>query len=218
MLLYDQIASDVRFKEGLKSCMNCGVCTAICPAAEFSDYDPRVLLSIVQSKDEAEIEKILKSDIIWLCGQCMSCKTRCGRGNCPGQIVSVLRKVSQENGFFLFSKKGKQQLEVIQSIGKNIFTYGYCVHPEALIPEKHPEQGSVWEWMYHNKEKVYEKLGANLDQDGAGTLRKISVESMNELMAIFEVTGGTDFIRKVQESIQEEQVTDPEQNEESNNK
>lgn len=65
MELYLELTKDVRFKEGLKSCMNCGVCTAICPAAEFYDYDPRILTGVVQSKDEQKIEELLKSDVIW---------------------------------------------------------------------------------------------------------------------------------------------------------
>ena len=32
---FDMLMEDVRMKEGLHSCMNCGVCTGVCPAAEF---------------------------------------------------------------------------------------------------------------------------------------------------------------------------------------
>jgi len=82
--LYDLLSLDVRFVEGLKACINCGTCTAICPAAEFYDYQPRLIADILQSKDEEAIEKLLKSDTIWYCGECMSCVTRCPRGNAPG--------------------------------------------------------------------------------------------------------------------------------------
>lgn len=71
--LYDRLMKDYRLREGLNACINCGTCTAICPAAEFYRYDPRRIVDIVQSKDEAEIEKLLKSDVIWYCGECMSC-------------------------------------------------------------------------------------------------------------------------------------------------
>lgn len=54
--LYDKLTQDYRVKEGLKACINCGTCTAICPAAEFYQYDPRQIVDIVQSKDDAEIE------------------------------------------------------------------------------------------------------------------------------------------------------------------
>ena len=54
--LYDRLSGDIRFIEGLNACMNCGVCTAICPAAEFYDYDPRKILDLVQDKDESSLE------------------------------------------------------------------------------------------------------------------------------------------------------------------
>ena len=179
--------------------MNCGVCTAICPAAEFYDYDPRLLLTIVQSKDEEKIEALLKSDFIWYCGQCMSCKTRCPRGNCPGLIINVLRKVSQESGYFTESRMGRQQYAILRTIGENILKYGYCVHPEAIKPELHPEQGPVWEWIFANRKEVYARLNANLDKDGPGILRKIPPETMRELRSIFEVTGGMRFYRLIDE-------------------
>ena len=62
--LYDRLTQDYRVKEGLKACINCGTCTAICPAAEFYKYDPRKIVDIVQSKNDEEIEKLLKSETI----------------------------------------------------------------------------------------------------------------------------------------------------------
>jgi len=50
--LYDQLLKDIRFVEGMNACMNCGVCTAICPAAEFYNYDPRKIVDEVQEKNE----------------------------------------------------------------------------------------------------------------------------------------------------------------------
>ena len=44
----DMLTEDVRLREGLKACMNCGVCTAVCPAAEFYNYDPRQIVAIVE--------------------------------------------------------------------------------------------------------------------------------------------------------------------------
>ena len=63
--LYDLMSQDVRFEEGLKACINCGTCTAICPAAEFYNYDPRILATTLQSHDDEQIEALLTSDFIW---------------------------------------------------------------------------------------------------------------------------------------------------------
>lgn len=198
MNLYDQLTNDIRFAEGLKSCMNCGICTAICPAAEFYDYDPRILIGIIQSKDDEKISELLKSDIIWYCGECMSCKTRCPRGNCPGLIVMALRSLSQELGYFAESEKGRQQLAIKRVIGENIVYKGYCVLPENLSPEMHPELGPVGEWIFENREAVYRRVGANYNGEGAGALRKIPQESLDEIYRIFEETGGFERFDKIE--------------------
>lgn len=198
MELYLELSNDIRFVEGLKSCMNCGICTAICPAAEFYDYDPRIIAGIVQSKDEKRIEELLKSETIWYCGECMSCKTRCPRGNTPGLIIMALRSLSQELGFFTESEKGRQQLAIKRTVGENVVYKGYCVLPESLIPELHPELGPVGEWIYENSEEVYERVGANYKRDGEGALRKIPQESMDEIYRIFEITGGFDRFDKIE--------------------
>jgi heterodisulfide reductase subunit C len=196
--LFNELNQDVRLIEGLKSCMNCGVCTAICPAAEFYDYDPRILLGIIQTKDTEQIEALLKSDFIWYCGQCMSCKTRCPRGNCAGLAISVLRKISQEKGYFIESRLGRQQYAIVKTIGKTLLEYGYCVHPDLVKPELHPEQGPVWDWVSENKDEVYKRLGANLNGNGAGAMRRIAENNLDELKAIFDETGCTELFETIE--------------------
>jgi heterodisulfide reductase subunit C len=190
---YDMLAEDVRLEEGLKACMNCGVCTAVCPAAEFYNYDPRQIVAIVQSRDDEEIERLLRSDTIWYCGECMSCRPRCPRGNTPGYVIQALRTLSQRLGLFVESEKGRQQLALKRMIGDNILATGYCLTPRNILPELHPEQGTVWEWIHHNDNDVYGLFTECYGKDGAGALRKIDDESMQEIHRIFEVSGGKDF-------------------------
>ena len=199
MNLIEQLKEDVRFEEALKACMNCGVCTAICPAAEFYDYDPRRICDLVQRGDEEEIEQVLRSDTIWYCGQCMSCKTRCPRGNVPGELITVLRKVSQEMGFFRYSEKGRQQVFLMETLQQNILDIGYCVYPDRVDPDYHPEQGPIWQWYREHIDDIAPKLGANYHGKGPGALRDIPKEDLDEVHKIFEVTGGMELKEKVQE-------------------
>lgn len=196
--LYDKLAEDVRFVEGLKACINCGTCTAICPAAEFWAYDPRQVIDIIQSKDEQQIEELLKSETIWYCGECMSCKTRCPRDNAPGLVIMALRSLSQDLGYFTESEKGRQQLAVKRTVGDWILQHGYCLVPPKIKYEMHPEQGTVWEWELANMPEVMDRLGANFNGDGPGALRKIPEESMEEIRKIFEVTGGLDRYNQIE--------------------
>jgi heterodisulfide reductase subunit C1 len=196
--LYDLLLEDIRFEEGLNACMNCGVCTAICPAAEFYIYDPRKIVDAVQTKDDNKIIELLKSDTIWYCGECMSCKTRCPRGNAPGLIIMALRGLSQELGYFTESEKGRQQLAIKRIIGDSILNTGYCVYLDNISVALHPEQGPVWEWVQENKAELLNRLGGNYKGDGPGVLRKIPAETLEELRKIFEVTGGLDRYEKIE--------------------
>ena len=188
--LYDLLLEDVRFEEGLNACMNCGVCTAICPAAEFYIYDPRKIVDEVQTKDDDKITELLKSETIWYCGECMSCKTRCPRGNAPGLIIMALRSLSQDLGYFTESEKGRQQLALKRTVGHWMITYGYCLYLEGVGTSMHPEQGPVWDWMQDNWRDVFKKMGANYQGDGPGILRRIPEEAMDEIREIFKITGG----------------------------
>lgn len=195
---FDMLLEDVRLREGLKACMNCGVCTAVCPAAAFYHYDPRQIVSIVQTRDDEAIEELLKSETIWYCGECMSCRPRCPRGNTPGYVIQALRKLSQKLGFFVESEKGRQQLALKRAIGENILRTGYCIVPKLVRADMHPEQGTVWKWILENEDAVYGRFSENYNSEGAGALRKISDDALDEIRRIFDVTGGTEMFETIE--------------------
>ena len=184
--LNEKLKQDIQYKEGLSACINCGTCTAICPAAKFYDYDPRQLMDKVQNINEEELIEVLKSETIWYCGQCLSCKTRCPRSNVPGFVITALRSMSQDTGYFAQSIEGRKQLTVKRIVGENIIKYGYCVFIDEISDEKHPEQGPVWEWYRNNAASILQKLGANYKGLGKGTLRNISETDLNELYNILK--------------------------------
>ena len=187
---FDMLMEDVRMQEGLTACMNCGICTGVCPAAEFYCYDPRQIVNTVQTRDDDAIEKLLRSDTIWYCGECMSCRPRCPRGNTPAYVIQSLRSLSQRLGFFTDSEKGRQQFALKRTIGQNILSSGYCVRPEFVDPDLHPEQGPVWKWVYDHAKDVFERFGDNYGQTGPGACRKIDEQSMEELHSILSLGAG----------------------------
>ncbi len=196
--LFDKLNSDVRFIEGIKACINCGTCTAICPAAEVYDYHPRNLIDQIQTRDDEVITELLKGDTIWYCGECMSCKTRCPRQNAPGLVIQALRKLSIETGLFVESEKGRQQLALKRIIGETILATGYCVHFDHMNLDVFPEQGPVWQWVQDNRNEVLAKVGANYKGAGPGALRSMPKEDLDELHKIFEVTGGNEWFDKIE--------------------
>ncbi len=195
---FDRLKEDVRFQEGLSACMNCGVCTAVCPAAEFYNYDPRQIVDTVQSGDDRKIEELLAGEQIWYCGECMSCKPRCPRGNTPGYIIQALRTLSQQTGLFVNSEKGRQQLVIKRTVGQNILDLGYCIHPTRIDPEKHPEQGPVWAWINSRPKDVFDRFGDGYDSGNPGAMRRIDDKSLEEIRRIFDETGGSDFFELIE--------------------
>jgi heterodisulfide reductase subunit C1 len=198
MTLLEELKTDVRFVEGLKSCINCGTCTAICPGSEFYDYDPRILMKTIERGDEQELEELLKSNTIWFCGECMSCKTRCPRENTPGLIIMALRNLAMEKGYFTESEKGRQQLFLKRVVGGWILNHGYCLYLEGIGTDLYPEQGPVWDWRQEFWPETMERLGANYKGDGTGVLRKIPDEALEEIRKIFDVSGGTERFEKIE--------------------
>lgn len=198
MSLLEELQKDVRFIEGLNACINCGVCTAICPAAAFNNYDPRHIANTAQRGNEHDIEHLLKSDTIWYCGECLSCKTRCPRNNTPGYIIQALRALSIKKGFFIESEQGRKQLAIKRTIGEHILQYGYCVYIDEVNTDMYPEQGPVWDWLKRNRQQVLERLGTSYQKNENGTLRQIPEESLNDLRRIFDETGATEQFEQLE--------------------
>jgi len=196
---YEELKKDVRFIEGLTGCINCGTCTAICPAAEFYNYDPRIIAETIQTRDNNKIHELLAGNMIWYCGECMSCKTRCPRSNAPGLLIMALRALSVKTGLFTESEKGRQQLMLKRSVGEWILKYGYCLYREEMTMEDHPEQGPTWEWQNKNLEKLFDRLGIKYKGEGIGSMRKIPDEALSELKKIFDVTGATEQFNFIEE-------------------
>jgi heterodisulfide reductase subunit C1 len=199
MDLFKELQIDIRYIEGLKACINCGICTSVCPAAAVSDYDPRHIVDLVQRGNNEEIEQLLKSDTIWYCGECLSCKTRCPRGNTPGYIIQSLRALSIETGYFIESQQGQKQLAIKRTIGEHILKYGYCVFIDEVDTEMYPEQGPIWDWMRDNRAMVLARLGASYHMEKSGALRQIPQESLDDLKRIFDETGATARFEKIEQ-------------------
>jgi len=196
--LFNKLMQDVRFQEGLKACINCGTCTAICAAASFYNYDPRSVVDTIQRRDDDEIIELLKSETIWYCGECMSCKTRCPRGNTPGLVIMALRAMSQDLGYFVESEKGRQQLAIKRTVGQWILDHGYCLYLEGVGTDLHPEQGPIWDFIQKNWKETFERLGGNYKGEGPGILRKIPEEALDEIRKIFDITGGTERYENIE--------------------
>ena len=76
------------------ACMQCGLCTAVCPVSSFMDVHPAALVRRAQRGD-IDLASV-KS--IWICVGCMTCVDKCPRDVAPGLVIEALRMIALKNG------------------------------------------------------------------------------------------------------------------------
>ena len=81
--IFADIQSDLRFDHELNGCLNCGICTATCPAAHYYDFSPREIVQLLWTENLEGIYDAMQEKI-WACAQCYTCAARCPFGNSPG--------------------------------------------------------------------------------------------------------------------------------------
>jgi heterodisulfide reductase subunit C len=199
------IENHLVMKHAYHSCMNCGLCTAVCPAAEFNDYNPRKIMEIVQRKDEDEIIELLKDNTIWFCAQCGSCKTRCPRGNNPFAVISSLRQLSELKGCHTSSIRGRQQYAGRHLWGGNYWNRGWSLYFRNPMVESHLDFGPRFARYFKNKEEIYRRVGGCPDMDGSMPGRKVPPETLHQLRRCFQV-GGALFLWDQIENYAREQA------------
>ena len=171
-------------------CMSCGACTALCPAAEFFDYNPRIIMETVQEKNEDEIIKLLKADTIWYCFQCGSCKPKCPRENNPFGMISSLRQLSQIKGYHVYSVRGRQQYAARHLWGGNLWNRAFTLYFRDLAVEPHRDFGPRHEIIFNHKEEYFRRVGASPDMDGSLSSRKVHPKTLYEVRRLWEAGGG----------------------------
>ena len=77
-------------------CTQCGKCSSGCPAARYLDLRPRKIALMAQRD---LIDRLLDSDVIWMCTQCHQCMERCPREVTPYDIILYLQNLAVKGGY-----------------------------------------------------------------------------------------------------------------------
>jgi heterodisulfide reductase subunit C len=83
--------------ERFRACFQCGTCTASCPVRAIdSRFNPRVLVKMVELGLR---DRVLKSDVLWLCSLCYQCHERCPEEVRFPELMTVLRNMAVDAGY-----------------------------------------------------------------------------------------------------------------------
>ncbi len=100
--------------ERIKSCFQCGSCSAGCPVHELSDkYNPRKIIRMILLGMR---DKVISSEFVWLCACCYTCRERCPQDVRISDIMTAVRNIAVKEGYL--NSAFKQQLELINNQGK----------------------------------------------------------------------------------------------------
>lgn len=99
----------------IASCMQCGTCSGGCTNIDLMDMSPRTLVLMVQ---RGEWEKVLKSNMLWLCTSCYICTSRCPRGVRPSDVIEAVKAIAIRQGIENDSTRFNQIfVELVQKRG-----------------------------------------------------------------------------------------------------
>ena len=76
----------------VKKCMNCGKCSATCPAYGEMRFHPHQFVSMVA---RGRVEELLKDPTVTRCLSCFACVERCPRGVEPANVVAAIRVLAE---------------------------------------------------------------------------------------------------------------------------
>lgn len=84
------------YRELLRACVQCGACTASCPAVDVSDFNIRRVVRRLQL--DRETDNGFLETIPWLCTQCSRCEEICTEELSLPEMILALRRLALEQG------------------------------------------------------------------------------------------------------------------------
>ncbi len=173
------IENHIGARHALTTCLSCGMCTSVCPAAEhFEEYDPRCIVDAALSGDEDRLVELLKSDIIWYCAQCGSCNSKCPEENDIMGLVGSLRTLAQLKGYHLESVRGRQQYAGRHLWAANLWNRAFSLYFRNGDPAQHPDFGPRYARWQAELEEQFMRVGGQPDMDGTFAGRKVTPETL----------------------------------------
>ena len=189
-----RILSDPRMHDhadGFLSCLQCGICTSVCPAARFADYSPREISRRALDGDAT----LLEDDSVWLCFYCYTCQSRCPRGNSVAVINQVIRGMQVEAG------RGVRHVEMFADWAIQFYEKGMGGTPPEFLPRLAEAFGPRWRGFIDRREEIRAQLGL-------GSMYP-SEHAAGEMRVLMDATGFSDRLAAMGAPVRPATVAPP---------
>jgi Fe-S oxidoreductase len=90
-------------EERIRSCLQCGACSGVCPFGYLMEYPPGKIISALRS---STFEKVMQHDTAWLCVSCLACTSVC-----PSKIPLTHSLMTRTKEEFILAGKIPTELQ-----------------------------------------------------------------------------------------------------------
>lgn len=164
---------------GIYKCVQCGMCTSVCPGASQTEYDPRDMIRRVLEDDETVID----DEDIWNCFSCYTCNSICPSGNNASEINQILRQMSIDKG------EGIQKIVSFSAYGDSFMELGVGSIPNTFFDVMVKDVGPEYMNLKLNIEDIRADLGL-----GSYILPE---EAINEVESILDNSGFKNRLERI---------------------
>jgi len=167
--LVDDVLKDLKASPdlGIYKCVQCGMCTSICPGASQSDYDPRDMVRRVLEDDVS----IVDDENIWNCFSCYTCNSVCPSGNNASEVNQILRQMSIDKG------EGILKIQSFAAYGDSFIELGVGSVPSRFFDDMVKDVGPEYMNLKLDIEDIRSELGL-----GSYILPEKSIDEVEEIL------------------------------------
>nr|MDO8112413.1 CoB--CoM heterodisulfide reductase subunit C [Candidatus Sigynarchaeota archaeon] len=109
--MINQILKGSEEMKRIRSCMQCGECSASCPSGRFTAMRTRKLIHSAL----LGVEKVLQEPELWMCTTCYRCLERCPRRVPVTDVIIALRNIAALEGYI--HENMKNTIKTLQKSG-----------------------------------------------------------------------------------------------------
>jgi heterodisulfide reductase subunit C len=110
----------------IDQCLQCGTCSASCPVSEAMDYSPREIIAALRAR---MLDRVLRSNTVWLCCSCYSCTVRCPAGIPFTDVMYELKRLGVK---YDSHTQGAASAIMAQAFVKSVDRHGRNHEPELM--------------------------------------------------------------------------------------
>ena len=193
--IFKDIQSDLRYDHELNGCLNCGICTATCPAAHYYDFSPREIVQLLWTENLEGIYDAMQEKI-WACAQCYTCAARCPFGNSPGGLVMLMRETAIKHQM----ESAKNVLRPFSRVMLKLISTGNQLAPDMINRDHFADWGPNVSKV-DAPLKLLRKAIPMPTLNTTATAWEVNLKTSIELYTIWEETGVLKQLEGIDENL-----------------